>query len=78
MDLVPGVKQKLLARRVPHSLNPLQLPLQELPSQNTTSLVAERQFVPGAAMQTGPLVTTVHEPPQVPPLLCEQNVTVTI
>ena len=78
MDFVPGVKQKLLARRVPHESKELQLPPQEPPSQNTTLLVATRQLVPGAAMQTGPLVTVVQEPPQLLPVRFEQNVTVTI
>ncbi len=64
MDFVPGVKQKLLSKRVPHDANWLQLPPHPLLSQNATFCVADRQLVPGALRQAAPPLYTVHEPPQ--------------
>ena len=64
MDAVPGVKQKLLSRRVPHVDSWLQLWPHPARSQNPTLFVAARQFVFGALRHVAPPVYTVHAPPQ--------------
>ena len=76
MDAVPGVKQKLFWRRVPQLENWLQLPPHPPRSQNPTLLVAERQLVPGAAMQVAPPLYTLQEPPQRSSILLVQYVTI--
>ena len=76
MDAVPGVSQKLLSRRVPQLENWLQLPPQPLRSQNPTSLVANRQAVPGASMQVAPPLYTLQAPPQTVSILLLQYITI--
>ena len=76
MDAVPGVKQKLLSRRVPQLENWLQLPPQLSPSQKPTLLVADKQLVPGALMQVAPPLYTLQEPPQRLSMFVSQYVTI--
>jgi hypothetical protein len=78
MDCVPGVAQKLFARRVPQLLNSLQLPPHPPRSQNVTSPVAERQLVLGAARQTLLPEETVQGPVQMVPERVLQYVTVIV
>ena len=76
MDSVPGVKQKLFWSLVPQLENWLQLPPQPPRSQKPTLLVADRQLVPGAAMQVAPPLYTLQAPPQRSSILLAQNVTI--
>ena len=77
MDFVPGVKQKLLLRRVPQALNPLQGVAHPGAPQNATSAVAIRQFVFGALRQVAPPLYTVQFPPHWFPVRVEQYTTMT-
>ena len=76
IDWVPGVKQKLLSRRVPQVDSWLQLCVHPERSQKPTLVVAARQFVLGVLRHAAPPVYTVHGPPQTSSTRLLQYVTV--
>ena len=77
MEFVPGVKQKLLSRRVPQLSNKLQGLVHEFVAQNTTFAVAIRQFVFGAERHAAPPLYRLHSPPHTGPARVEQATTMT-